>query len=501
MTSGQGLGGSRNGRNLIKTRGGMMQSSLLKDRAVLTLGKRTDQNTNRPYRPNPLLSADSIDFDFAATEQHADTTRWIAQEGDTLTQGIVAKPLPWLNLHYNESDSFRPEEPRVNLAFELLGNPRTEGRDYGFSLNLFERKLAVRFNRYDVTTINSRNGESALIANRVTRIERSNDADPFHLIRQATAWVEAANPMWTPQQIRAEALRQIDYTEAEDDLITQYGSTETGDVRSKGDEIELFFNPNDFWTTKFNLTRSNTYDIKLAPGIAARLAKRLPLWTSIVDPRTNTRWWTTNYGGSRTAEDFYRGAVVPLLQVAQANEGGRRAQVREWRANLSTRYQLAGLSEQKHLKRMSVGGAIRWEDRGSIGYYGIPVNGDVSLATAYDKTRPIWSPANTYVDAFITYNMRLFSDKVRARFQLNGRPLLLQVQHVRSHLRLVESGRIATNALDESTQNAQVSNLRRRSETAQFKQFREADQRFRIGHRGPDGASGGSRFMGGHPRQ
>ncbi|MGH7943468.1 MAG: hypothetical protein ACREH8_08435, partial [Opitutaceae bacterium] len=37
--------------------------------------------------------------------------------------------------------------------------------------------------------------------------------------------------------------------------------------------------------------------------------------------------------------------------------------------------------------------------------------------------RPIWSPANTYVDAFITYNMRLFSDKVRARFQLNGRNL------------------------------------------------------------------------------
>lgn len=36
---------------------------------------------------------------------------------------------------------------------------------------------------------------------------------------------------------------------------------------------------------------------------------------------------------------------------------------------------------------------------------------------------------------------------------------------------------------------------------AQFEQFREADQRFRISHPGPDGASGGSRFMGGHPRQ
>ena len=106
-----------------------------------------------------------------------------------------------------------------------------------------------------------------------------------------------------------------------------------------------------------------------------------------------------------------------------ASDGRRASRPSEWRANLSTSYRLAGLTEQKHLKRMSVGGALRWEDRGAIGYNGIPVNGDVGQAVTYDKTRPIWAPANIYVDAFITYNVRLFSDKVRARFQLNGRNL------------------------------------------------------------------------------
>jgi len=75
------------------------------------------------------------------------------------------------------------------------------------------------------------------------------------------------------------------------------------------------------------------------------------------------------------------------------------------------------------------------------------------------------------------------------------------MQYVRSHVRLVETGGIATEAPGESTQNLHVSKLSGRSETAQFEQLRKADQRFRISHPGLDGAVGGGGFMGGHPRQ
>ena len=70
---------------------------------------------------------------------------------------------------------------------------------------------------------------------------------------------------------------------------------------------------------------------------------------------------------------------------------------------------------------MNVGGALRWEDKGAIGYYGIPVNGDLAAATSYDPNRPIYDKAHTYVDAFLGYNVRFLGDKVRARFQLNAR--------------------------------------------------------------------------------
>ncbi len=411
-------------RSLIKTRGAMVQSSLWRDRLVLTLGKRTDQNLDKPYKA-AVLDANGIDYNFAATEQLR-SVDWTSQEGDTLTKGIVAKPLRWLHFHYNESDSFKPDVPRINLAFELLGNPRTEGKDFGFSLNLFQGKLSVRFNRYDTTTLNTRNGQSATLATRVLRLDRLASAqsdDIFNLERQALAWVRALNPTWTTAQVQAESNRQIGFSPEEDNLIRTYGTTETGDVRSKGDEIELHYNPDSIWTVKLNVARTNTFDSKLSPGMATRIAQRLPLWQSIIDPRTNTRWWTSDYGGTRTAEFYYYNSVLAPLTLAQATEGARRAQVREWRANLSTSYRLAGITEQKHLKRMTVGGAARWEDRSAIGYYGIPVGGDISLATEYDKDRPIWDPANTYLDAFVTYNTRLFSDKIRARFQLNGRNL------------------------------------------------------------------------------
>ncbi len=412
------------GRNLIKTRGAMMQNSLWQDRIVLTLGKRTDQNGSKPYNV-PVMDANGIDYDFAATEQ-VRSVDWIFQEGDTLTKGIVVKPLRWLNLHYNESDSFTPVAPALNLAFELLGNPRTEGTDYGFSLKLFEGKLVLRFNRYDTSTLNTRNGQSATLATRVLRLDRSRSAqadDLFNLENRATDWVRAMNPSWTTAQIATEVARQLQTDPKEVDLLNTYAVTETGDARSKGDEIEVNYNPNSFWTAKLNVTRTNAFDSKLAPGMAARIAQRIGLWTSIVDPRTNTPWWTTDYGGTRTAAVYYRDSVQATLALAQATEGVRRAQVREWRTNLSTSYRLAGLSEQKHLKRTTVGGSVRWEDRGAIGYYGIPVNGDVSAATQYDKTRPIWSPANAYFDAFVSYRTRLFSDKVGARFQLNARNL------------------------------------------------------------------------------
>jgi hypothetical protein len=418
-----GFAGWRTGfgsRNLVKTNGLMLQSSLLKNRLVATLGRRTDENGNKPYN-QAVMNPDGIGYNIDATQQ-LQAVNWTKQEGDTYTRGLVAKPLRWLHLHFNRSDSFRPDVPGLNLAFEVLGNPQTVGEDYGLTLNLFDGKLAVRANRYDVETRKSRAGQAGIIATRVLRLDRGTDG--FNLERQSTAWVTAANPAWTPAQVDSEVARIMAVSPRELDLLRTYPITETSDVRSKGDEIEIHYNPNSFWTTKMNVTRTNAFDNNMAPGIGVQIEKRLPIWTRVVDPRTNTLWWDTVYpGDTRSPSVYMRDSILAPLQLARATEGKKRTQVREWRVNLSTSYRLAGITEQKHLKRLSVGGAVRWEDQSAIGYYGVPIDGDMTRAVTFDQNRPIWSPAKTYVDAFLSYNTKLFADKVRARFQINARNL------------------------------------------------------------------------------
>jgi len=74
---------------------------------------------------------------------------------------------------------------------------------------------------------------------------------------------------------------------------------------------------------------------------------------------------------------------------------------------------------------MSVGGSLRWIDKGSIGFYGLGYDPSKDLRLPANKilqldpNRPIYSPAQTYVDLFVSYRTKLFHDKVGATFQLN----------------------------------------------------------------------------------
>jgi molecular chaperone GrpE len=65
------------------------------------------------------------------------------------------------------------------------------------------------------------------------------------------------------------------------------------------------------------------------------------------------------------------GNVDAPMAVFRALIGRPRPQVREYSAKFSTRYNLAGLSDNKILKNMSVGGSVRYSSQGSIGFYGL----------------------------------------------------------------------------------------------------------------------------------
>jgi hypothetical protein len=273
--------------------------------------------------------------------------------------------------------------------------------------------------------VKSRAGQSTTFATRTLRIDIDRfggNNDAISLQRQARLWVGADHPSWTGQQIEDEVARIMGLTPQQLAAFASNPIGETSDVIARGKEFELYYNPDRHWSVKLNVTQQEAIDANLSPNIPAWIAQRLPVWTKIIDTRTNTPWFTTPYSGG-TAQNFLQVNVLSPLGLAQATEGKSRPQIREWRANLSSRLQLAKFTEHRRLKNASVGGAVRWEDKGAIGYYGIPVNGDIAAAVSFDPERPVYDKAHAYFDAFVGYTMRLFSDKVRARFQLNVRNL------------------------------------------------------------------------------
>lgn len=424
--------------NLIRTYGGVMQNHVLSDRIVTTFGWRKDSNFNRNFA-NTTVNPDGITPNYASDD--TSPNNWFRRDGRTETSGVVVKPFRgWgfidrqaekhgafgyvgefirsLNFHYNRADSFIPATIAQNLNLKLLPNPSSEGRDFGVSFSLFN-KLVVRFNTYETTQVNSRTGDAGTIATRAGRLDFAfgGNNDQFNLQRQATAWITAGNPTLSTEQLDAEVAKVMGVTVGQLALMNAYPIAETSDVVSKGREIEITYNPSRYWTTKVNIANQEVVEENVTPGIQDYIDNRRPFWETIIDPRTNTPWFSTRYGSAGTAVDFLNGSVLAPYKLLRANEGKSRPQIRQWRVNALSNFQLAGLGfENKWLRNTAISGAVRWEDKASIGYFAYDND-----PNAYDPNRVIYDKARTYLDLGASYSTKIYRNKIGLRVQLNVR--------------------------------------------------------------------------------
>ncbi len=414
-------------RTVLKTQGAVLQSHLLQGRIITTFGLREDRSFNQDgARPRFSATPTVIDVDRASLREWS-SVDWRRREGLTKTAGVVLRPRPWVSFYANISDSFQPAGPAMDLFRRPLPDPTGEGKDYGFSLNLMSGKLVARLNKYETKVINSRNGSSTIIAQRMRAIDfltQGSGSGNVLLYDRASGWVinaaVARGAALTQDEIDTQVAK-IMGLDKEYTIPQEYLIGETGDVVAKGAELEVNFSPSNFWTMKLNATQTESIDSRLSPGMTKYLTERLPVWQSIIDPELGRPWFTEGYAGSNSASQFLAASVIAPLRVAIATEGKSRPQIRKYRANFSTSYRLAGITEQKHLNRLTLGGALRWEDKGAIGYYGVEQL--PAVITALDTNRPIYEKANLYADAFVAYRTRLFSNKVGTTIQLNVRNL------------------------------------------------------------------------------
>jgi len=288
------------------------------------------------------------------------------------------------------------------------------------------------------------------LAGRVLRVDfqttGAGSPTPFvNLHDNAARWVLSTNPTWTADQVNTEVERLTKFSAADtsyySNAVPPIGAT--ADIHSVGTEIEVNLNPNRYWTVAASVTDTKSSNVNVSGALVKWIDQRMPIWTTVVDPtirdvdaaaeaNPQKLWWKHRYSAvvaagqpasfsatAVTAQENYQAFVSSPFAIMKAQEGKANPQVRRYAFRTSTAYQLAGISENKFLKRMSVGGALRWEDKAAIGYYGVQQL--PAIITDLDPNRPIYDKSHYYVDLFVSYKMKLWNDRVNATFKLNGR--------------------------------------------------------------------------------
>lgn len=417
-------------RRLLSTRGGTWQGYFLGGRVVAVLGQRWDANRSRGGDSPIAPSAATNGFYDTSPLSSFTTKEWVQHHGKTTTAGVVVKPFRWLRLAYNQANSFIPGEPRLDAYLQPLPNPRGETKDYGFDLDLFpdasgQPRLSLRAKQYETLDSGRNPGISGTITMRALRIDYDRDAAGApELAEFFRTELAKLHPMWSAAEMNTEIVRLMGIDPGLDEaLIGNRGDVDIQTAR--GREIEIAFNPTRTWTLKANVTQTKAFNGMMSDTTQQFIAERLQVWTTATSPADGSSYWDhpTFKRGGRNAHQYYDLNILGPLKLALAQQGKLKTQLRQWRGNIVTSYKLSGLTDHQWLKNATMGGAVRWESKASIGYLGAPPDSD-GIIRELDRDKPVWDKARSYFDLMAGYDLRLFAGRVRTRLQLNVRNLL-----------------------------------------------------------------------------
>lgn len=413
---GESFGGGQYTKKLNSTVGGVYQGFFFKDRVIPVLGWREDSNRSRRGDAAGPATLETGGFNDTTKLDNFTTQEWIKRKGRTKTAGLIVKPFNWINLRYNQSDSFKP----TSLAYDVWGSPLSDpsgnSKDYGFELKLFKDKLRITATQYETYDINARSTLGTIVQRAIRLDADGTGGDPDlqdFLITELTQ----LHPDWTPEALTTEANKLMKVDAALIDSHRNSAHSDVNDAISKGKEIEIYYTPNKFLTFKANVTQQKAMDTKMSPELQNYIDSRWDTWTTIKGPATGNLWWKTTQG-STTPEGWFYSNVNKDLKLATATAGKWKAQTREWRANLISKVKLAGITSHRILRNFDLTSALRWEGKVGVGYMaGAPdVDG---IVRELDANKPIYDKARTYLNFGIGYEFKNTSNTVKTRIQLN----------------------------------------------------------------------------------
>lgn len=346
-------------------------------------------------------------------------------------------------LHYNQSENFVPAPSRVDELRRPVESPGGLGRDYGLSVYLWDQKVVARFNWFRSSLLRAGSSVSTLFhqtnANMfnhygfinadLRRLDANNDGriddtalaqiavDPATgLTPEGLTREQAARQLW-PNLARAreamaaiapyltDALKAaVNYRMLADGTsqVNNPGAiTDTNDLEARGFEAELTLNPNSHWRISFNAAKQETILTNIAPRLTRVLEE---VWRPHLAKYGDLDWnEPVGVVSGPTVAQQVNDRLLEYYAI-KGQEGRPQMEQRTWRFNLVTRYAVG----EGRLRGLSLGGAVRWEDRFAAGY---PIFVDAAGVIQPDLRHPWFAPPQTSYDFFAGYRRRILGDR------------------------------------------------------------------------------------------
>jgi iron complex outermembrane receptor protein len=398
-----------------------LQSFFWKERVNVFAGRRIDDFKNYQLDPKYLIRGDQLapgdkrGLYTPLSRTTYDSTPQIDDRGTTYSYGGVIHVQRWLSLFASKSDNTALPPGFLDPDNRPVAGVFSDGYDYGFRTSLKDDAISLRVNLYQ-------EHQHSLIGD-------------GQAVRTASATVE--------QRLRGSDRPAGIATVAADgfDPVTRgdvYRSVE--DKIGRGMDITLTARLASNWDLRAAVGQQKTRVFNKSAEFNAWVARRLPVWQSFGGLGWDRVAISTT--DSRTVHQFYDQDVATEIVRSQLRNNLPRYRQREWRGSLFSNYRFT----EGPLKRLNLGGGLRWTDRSMIGFVQRPYPDGT---TGDDVTKPLFGKAQTFVDLLAGYGgkTKFFGGRqIGWRLQLNIRNLLEdnKIEPVRSDRdsNVLEWGRI-----------------------------------------------------------
>lgn len=387
--------------------GYFLPDSEKRDRLILTYGYRKDEAKSATFDNASVQRDFSGLYPVFWDAEFADYGP--SQSGINRNYGVVARPLRWLSVFYNQSATFDLNIGRYDPFGDDIPGAGGEGKDYGIRFDLWNDRITLRLNRYENTIGPQRaSGEVNGLRDQFFNVEQR--------VRELDPQIETINVVDGNMRGYRVAGRPSYFI--------------MSDAAAEGYELEINFTPVPNWNIRLNGARGKSVESNIGEPWFEWEKQRRPVWESVVakngevDEQGKPVTWltapySTNSPTGQTLAQYYQSQVVGrALSFMTAADGRATDTARASRANLITNYRFT----EGFLHGFNLGAAARWRAEPTIGY-GVTIADDG--AVLLDIGRPYRGESELYFDAVLGYRgkMKMFGG-FDYRLQVNVRNVL-----------------------------------------------------------------------------